>query len=303
MRQDLALALALGFGVASFSTQALADVIHEMPMDCPKGTTQHASHNGPYCSPPLRADCPPGYVPQVRRSTSYCEAPPPAPCPKGLSWESTAPDQASCVLNDRCDKVGEACTQGTCQELSFCLEKENMGRYVRDVARGVCRTQSDCAAFPNAKCGKRLTCSDPQSRKQEAARIAAAKNVPPSAVPAPYVAGPFGGGPPRYRILKDGQALPALPDVPEPPDDTPPTTSPPAEDAGAATAPPDTAPGDVQPVDVNPEAPPETHPTPPTSGGCAGCTVDSSDRGMAGLAALMSMLGLGIALRRKGGRR
>ncbi|MDI1481185.1 hypothetical protein [Polyangium sp. y55x31] len=274
-----------------------------MPITCPRGTEKHLSHNGPYCVPPLRADCPAGYVPRVRHSTSYCEAPPPTPCPKGLHWESDGPDKGTCWLNDRCDNVGEACSTGKCEELSFCIEQRHMHRYVMPVAHGTCRTQADCAGTPGTTCEKRLTCTDPASRKHEAARIEAAKKVPASAVPAPYEASYMNGAPPRYRILKEGQALPALPDVPEPPDDTP--NTPPApeepEDAGATPTPADTGPTDTGPTDTKPVDALPTSPKPPSSGGCAGCEVGGSDDDMIGWAALMCMLGVGIALRRKGG--
>ncbi|MDI3283461.1 hypothetical protein [Polyangium sp. 15x6] len=298
MRRPLTMALALGFSAASWTTTAFADVIHDMPISCPRGTEKHQSHNGPYCVPPMRADCPAGYVPKVRHSTSYCEAPPPAPCPKGLHWDSDGPDKASCGLNYSCDKVGDACDNGQCERLSFCIEHRPTHRHIIQVAHGTCRTQADCAGTPGTTCEKRLTCTNSASRKNEAARIEAAKNVPASAVPAPYVASPMGGDPPRYRILKDGQSLPALPDVPEPPDDTP--NTPPApetpEDAGTAPTPADPGPGDTKPVDV-----PQASPQPPKSGGCAGCEVGGSDDDMVGWAALMCLLGVGIALRRKGG--
>jgi len=294
--RPLAMALALGF-TASWTTLVAADVIHPMPITCPRGTERADSHNGPYCVPPMRADCPAGYVPRVRHATSYCEAPPPAPCPKGLHWESDGPGTGSCWLNYRCDKVGEACENGACEQLSFCIEHRHMSRYVMPVAHGTCRTQADCAGVPGTTCEKRLTCTDPTTRKNEAARIEAAKNVPASAVPAPYVASEMGGAPPRYPVLKDGQKLPALPDVPEPPDDTPNTPLAPngPEDAGAASPPSEPGPGETTPVDT-----PPTTPKPPSSGGCAGCEVSGSDDDMVGWAALMCMLGVGIALRRKG---
>ncbi|TKC98063.1 hypothetical protein [Polyangium fumosum] len=294
--RPLAMALALGFSAASWTTAAFADVVPNLPITCPRGTEKALSHGGPYCSPPLRADCPAGYVPKIHHATSYCEAPPPAPCPKGLHWESDGPDTASCVLNNSCGKVGEACENGACEELSFCIEHRNMHRYVMPVAHGTCRSQADCAGIPRTKCEKRLTCADPATRKNEAARIEAAKKVPASAVPAPYVASQMGGAPPRYPVLKEGQKLPALPDVPEPPDDTP--SRPPAPegppDAGAASPPTEPGPGET-PVDV-PPAPPK----PPSGGGCAGCEVSGSDDDRVGWAALMCLLGVGIALRRKG---
>ncbi|MRG91846.1 hypothetical protein [Polyangium spumosum] len=271
MRPPLVVPLVLGLGVAS-STSAFADVIHDMPITCPTGTEKDVSHEGPYCVPPLRADCPPGYEPRVVRSTSYCEAPPPAPCSRGLHWESTAPDQASCVFNERCGGAGETCAHGTCGDMPFCIEKEDLGRFVMDVARGACKTTSDCAAFPKAECRKRLTCSDSRLERHEAARIEAAKRVPASAVPAPYVAA-SGGAEPPYPVLKDGQAQPALPDAPQKPGDPSPTSPAPANMT-----------------------------KPSSGGGCAGCAVDVSDRGGVGWAALMSLLGVGIALRRKGGR-
>ncbi|MDI1448606.1 hypothetical protein [Polyangium sp. 6x1] len=293
--RPLAIALALGFSAASWTPLAVADVVHDMPITCPRGTEKQLSHNGPYCVPPMRADCPAGYVPQVRHSTSYCEAPPPAPCPKGLHWRSDGPDKGSCWLNDRCDKVGEACSSGACEELSFCIEQRHMSRFVMPVAHGTCRTQADCAGAPGTTCEKRLTCVDPATRKHEAARIEAAKKVPASAVPAPYEASQLGGAPPRYPVLKEGQKLPALPDVPEPPDDTP-MTPPAPEDAGAALTPTEPGPGDAEPVGA-----PPTAPKAPGHGGCAGCEVGGSDQDMVGWAALMCLLGVGIALRRKGG--
>lgn len=297
--------LALALLAVSWPAQSLADVVHDMPIDCPRGTEKHLSHNGPYCTPPLRGDCPPGYVPKVRGSTSYCEAPPPAPCPRGTSWESSSPTEASCRLNDRCQSDSDCSSSDNekCESLSFCLEREQVGRGVRDRSRGTCRTQADCAAFPNSRCGSRATCTNPSTRRHEAQRIAAAKNVPPERVPAPYEASAYGGSPPRYPILRAGQKLPPLPDVPEPPDDTPP---PPvvetpdagnAEDAGFAAPPTG---GEPPAVENGPADPPVNTPRPPSGhAGCAGCIIGTSERDTAGWAALMSLLGVGIAVWRK----
>ena len=276
-----AIRFALGFSAAvAFTTAASADVVRDLPIDCPNGTHKEISHNGPYCAPPKRADCPPGYEPQVHRTTSYCEPPPPAPCPDGLHWESNGPDEASCSLNEVCEPAGGKCEHGLCKELSFCIEKVLSRRFLSSVARGTCKTQSDCAAFPQTKCEKRVTCTDEDTRKREAERIAAAKAVWASAVPAPYVA-IAGGAPPRYPILKDDPEPPPTPDAPAP-SETP--------DVPAPSEPPDTS----HPPDAG-EA------KPPSPGGCAGCEVGASDRDTAGFAALVTLVGLGIAMRRKGG--
>ena len=288
---------ALGLGISTiFSTaQAFADVVHEMPIECPRSTTKEVDHNGTYCAPPQRADCPPGYEPRVNKSMSYCEAPPPAPCARGMRWQSSEPNKGSCVLDGYCDKIGEACDQSSsCESRSFCMEDVDRGRYIQHVGHAACRSQADCKAYPGSKCEKRLSCVDGSNAKHEAARIEAAKNVPASAVPAPYIASFMDGAPPRYPILKDGQKLPPLPDVPEPPDNTPPQpeTTPDAgpeapEDAGFAAPPPNKA------------ADPDAAKPPIGRGGCAGCKVGTSDRDMAGWAALMSLLGVGIALKQR----
>ncbi|MDI1483914.1 MYXO-CTERM sorting domain-containing protein [Polyangium sp. y55x31] len=274
----LAIRFALGFGAVAFTTAASADVVPNVQIDCPKGTHKEIGHSGPYCAPPMRADCPPGYEPQVYRTTSYCERPPTAPCPDGLHWESKGPDEASCSLNEVCEPAGGKCEHGLCKELSFCIEKVLTRRVLHSVAHGTCKTPSDCAAFPRSKCEKRATCTDEDARKREAERIAAAKAVRASAVPAPYVAIP-GGDPPRYPVLKeDAQEPPPVPASSETPDVPAPSETPDASrppDAGAAK--------------------------PPSPGGCAGCEVGASDRDTAGWAALVTLLGLGIAMRRKGG--
>ncbi|MDI1447689.1 MYXO-CTERM sorting domain-containing protein [Polyangium sp. 6x1] len=280
----LAISFALGFSAVVLTTAASADVVPNVQIDCPKGTTQERGHGGPYCGPPMRADCPPGYEPQVYGSTSYCEPPPPAPCPEGMHWKSRGPDEASCTLNDSCPSAGRTCETGVCKELSFCIEEVLEQRYLFTVGRGVCTTPSDCAAFPRSKCQKRVTCTNEEARTSEAKRVAAARGVRASAVPAPYVAKP-GGAPPRYPIRKDD---------PEPP---PPPEAPAPNETPDASLVPD-APSEPPDASLPPQA---GEAKPPRPGGCAGCEVGMSERDTAGWAALMTLLGLGIAMRRRKG--
>jgi len=208
------------------------------------------------------------------------------------------------MLNERCEPGKYECSGGlSCEQLTFCLEEVDRGRYSTDEFRAVCRTAADCSGFPRSRCDKRFTCKNPAARKYEAQRIAAAKDVPANKVPTPYVAD-IEGAAPRYPILKDGEKRPPLPDVPEPPDDTPPPSTDPVEssDAGFATPPPRETPNLTATATPNADG----HGEPPVKapsgrGGCAGCIVGVSDRDMAGWAGLMSLLGLGIALRRKMG--